>query len=177
MTKYELFLKFIKAETEEEVDEILQEAGFFEHDTANWHPLGDDDNNWSTVGNQNTNPTGALVEKLINCIDAMLIARCWKANINPESDRAPKTMADAARDFFGVKNGRLDSITPGDRTTLADNIHFVATGGKSNPNYLIIDRGEGQSPQRFPSTFLSLRGKNKYAIPFVQGINNCGGSA
>jgi hypothetical protein len=36
---------------------------------------GGDDNNWSTVGNQNTNPTGALVEKFINCVDAMLMAR------------------------------------------------------------------------------------------------------
>src|SRR5262249_16807112 len=162
MTEYDLFLKFLKAETEEEVDEILQEAGFFEHDTANWHPLGDDDNNWSTVGNQNTNPTGALVEKLINCIDAMLIAACWRAGINPDSEHAPRTMADAARDFFGVRNGRLEAITPTERTTLADNIHIVATGSKSAPNYLIVDRGEGQTPRKFPTTFLSLRGRNKF---------------
>ncbi len=177
MTEHELFLRLLKAETEAGVDAILQEAGYFDHDDQAWLPLGGDDNNWSTVGNQNTNPTGALVEKLINCIDAMLIAGCWKAGINPESDRAPKSMSDAARDFFGVTNGRLDSMPAANRTTLADNIHFVATGPKAAPNYLIIDRGEGQSPQQFSSTFLSLRGKNKYGIPFVQGINNCGGSA
>jgi hypothetical protein len=177
MSEYELFLRLLKAETESEVDAVLQEAGYFEHDDQNWLPLGGDDNNWSTVGNQNTNPTGALVEKLINCVDAMLISGCWKAGIDPESERAPKSMADAARDFFGVRNGRLDSMLPLDRGRLADNIHFVATGPKTAPNYLIIDRGEGQSPARFPTTFLSLRGKNKYGIPFVQGINNCGGSA
>jgi hypothetical protein len=177
MTEYELFLRLLKAETETEVDAVLQEAGYFEHDDRNWLPLGGDDNNWSTVGNQNTNPTGALVEKFINCVDAMLIAGCWQADIDPESEQAPKSMADAARDFFGVHNGRLDSMTAVDRGRLADNIHFVATGPKTAPNYLIIDRGEGQSPVRFPITFLSLRGKNKYGIPFVQGINNCGGSA
>jgi hypothetical protein len=177
MTQHELFLRLLKAETEDEVDAILQEAGYSNHDEQNWHPLGDDDNNWSTIGNQNTNPTGALVEKFINSVDAMLIAGCWKAGIEPESDRAPKTMADAARDFFGVRNGRLDSMPAVDRTTLADNIHFVATGSKTAPNYLIIDRGEGQSPRRFPATFLSTRGKNKRDIPFVQGINNCGGTA
>src|SRR5258708_5837779 len=120
MTEYDLFLSLLKAETEEAVDAILQEAGYFEHDPANWHALGDDDNNWSTVGNQNTHPTGALVEKFINCIDAMLIAGCWKAGLNPESDRAPKCMADAARDFFKVRNGRLDSMPAVDRTKLAD---------------------------------------------------------
>jgi hypothetical protein len=177
MTEYELFLRLLKAETEDVVDAILQEGGYFNHDDQNWLPLGNDDNNWTTVGNQNTNPTGALVEKFTNCVDAMLIAGCWKAGIDPESDRAPKNMADAARDFFGVRNGRLDSMTAVDRTNLADNIHFVATGSKTAPNYLIIDRGEGQSPHRFPTTFLSTRGKNKYGIPIVQGINNCGGTA
>lgn len=173
----ELCLALLKAETEEKVDAILQEAGYFDHNPQDWLPLGGDDNNWSTVGNQNTNPTGALVEKLINCVDAMLMAGCWKSGIDPESDRAPRSMADAARDFFNVRNGRLDSITAGQRTTLADNIHLVATGSKSAPNYLIIDRGEGQTPHQFPATFLSTRGKNKYGIPFVQGINNCGGTA
>jgi hypothetical protein len=143
MSEHELFLRLLKAETEVEVDVILQEAGYFGHDAENWLPLGGDDNNWSTVGNQNTNPTGALVEKLINCVDAMLIAGCWKAGVDPESDLAPKSMSDAARDFYGVRNGRLDSMPAADRTALADNIHFVATGSKNAPNYLIIDRGEG----------------------------------
>ncbi len=147
------------------------------HEPTNWHALGDDDNNWGTVGNQNTNPTGALVEKIINCIDAMLIGGSWRASINPESERAPRSMADAAREFFEVRNGRLEAMTATERTTLADNIHLVATGSKSVPNYLIIDRGEGQTPRQFPTTFLSTRGKNKYGIPFVQGINNCGGTA
>jgi hypothetical protein len=177
MNPLDLFLCLLKAETEEEVDVILQRAGYFDHDPANWNPLGGDENNWSTVGNQNTKPTGAMVEKIINCVDAMLIAGCWEHGIDPESDQAPKSMADAARDFFNVSNGRLDSVDPARRTELADNIHIVATGPKTTPNYLIIDRGEGQTPRQFPHTFLSLRGKNKYGIPFVQGINNCGGSA
>ena len=131
MNQTELFHRLLKAETEDDVDAVLQEAGFFEHDEVNWAPLGGDDNNWGTVGNQNTNPTGALVEKIINCIDAMLIAGCWKAGINPESDQAPRSMTDAARDFYKVTNGRLDSLPANDRTVLADNIHLVATGPKS----------------------------------------------
>jgi hypothetical protein len=177
MNDYDLFLGLLKAETEDEVDAVITEAGYFEHDPANWPALSAWNNNWALVGAQNTNPTGALVEKLINAVDHVLIAGCWRAGIDPESDQAPATIADAARDFFKVRNGRLESLTPPDRTALADNIHFVATGPKTAPNYLIIDKGEGQSPQRFPATFLSLQGQNKYGIRFVQGINNCGGSA
>ena len=98
-----------------------------------------------------------LVEKLINAVDHVLIAGCWRAGIDPESDQAPTTISDAAREFFKVRNGRLDSLTAAERTNLADNIQFVATGPKSAPNYLIIDKGEGQSPLRFPTSFLSLR--------------------
>src|SRR5262249_11357762 len=105
MNEYEVFLEFLKAETEEEIDDILKKIGYFEHDPTNWVPLGDDDNNWSTVGNQNTNPTGALVEKIINSVDAMLIAGSWEAGIDPESEQAPRSMADAARDLFKVRNG------------------------------------------------------------------------
>jgi hypothetical protein len=177
MNEYDLFVGLLKAETEDEVDAVLTEAGYFEHDSAHWPALSAWNNNWTLVGAQNTNPTGALVEKLINAVDHVLIAGCWRAGIDPESDQAPATIGDAARDFFKVRNGRLESLTPSERTALAENIHFVATGPKTAPNYLIIDRGEGQSPQRFPATFLSLQGQNKYGIRFVQGINNCGGSA
>jgi hypothetical protein len=177
MSEYDVFLKLLKAETEDEVDSVLTEAGYFEHDPTHWPALSAWNNNWTLVGAQNTNPTGALVEKLVNAVDHVLIAGCWRAGIDPESDQAPATITDAARDFFKVRNGRLDSLTAAERTALADNIHFVATGPKTAPNYLIIDKGEGQSPHRFPVTFLSLQGQNKYGIRFVQGINNCGGSA
>ena len=177
MSNQELFLGLLKAETEDEVDAILEQAGYLSDDPAIWLPLDGNENNWSTVGAQHDNATGALVEKVINAVDAVLNAGCWSKGINPESDEAPQTMSDAARDLFDVRNGRLDIISAQERTMLADNIHFVVTGSKSKPNYMIIDRGEGQAPSQFESTFLSLRGKNKYGIRFVQGINNCGGSA
>jgi len=53
---------------------------------------------------------------------------------------------------------------------------LVATGAKKNPNYTIIDRGEGQHSNRFPDTFLSLLRRNKSGIPFVQGKFNMGGT-
>ncbi len=54
MSEHELFLQLLKAETEDEVDAVLKRAGYFDHDPEDWLPLGGDDNNWSTVGNQNS---------------------------------------------------------------------------------------------------------------------------
>jgi hypothetical protein len=46
------------------------------------------ENNFSTVGNQQTEATAAFVEKIINGIDANLMAQCFSENINPESGEA-----------------------------------------------------------------------------------------
>jgi hypothetical protein len=54
------------------------------------------------------------------------------------------------------------------------------TGAKSRraglPCYTFADNGEGQAPQDFKSTFLSLSTGNKKDIPFVQGKYNMGSS-
>src|SRR2546421_7604379 len=108
--EYELFLRLLKAETEDDVDAVLRDTGYLDDDPRNWFPLDENENNWSIVGGQNTNATGALVEKIINAVDAVLIAGCWSKGIDPESEGAPRTMSEAARDLLGVPNGRLDSM-------------------------------------------------------------------
>lgn len=85
------------------------------------------------------------------------------------------TMAAAVEQFFNVRDGRISNLDAKQRQQLADNIHLVAVGSKTNPNYLIIDSGEGQTPARFPDTFLSIMKSNKMRIPFVQGKFNSGG--
>jgi hypothetical protein len=85
-------------------------------------------------------------------------------------------MSEAVEQFFGVKGGRLEDLVATEQTGLADNIHVVAVGQKTSPCYLIVDRGEGQTPAAFPDTFLSLNRSNKLRIPFVQGKFNAGGT-
>jgi hypothetical protein len=145
-------------------------------DEAYWFPLGDIENNWSTAGNQQTAAAAALVEKLVNGIDAVLIRKCLSRGIDPESTEAPTSMAEAARLFFDIPNGRLENVDARDRTELAANIQLIAVGSKSDPSYLVIDKGEGQTPASFPATFLSLAKSNKLRIPFVQGKYNAGGT-
>jgi len=135
-------MALLRAETEQEVEAILKSNGYLTDSHSIWRPFGDNENNLGTINNQADNATQALVEKIINSVDAVLLAKCFEEHIDPRSDAAPSTMSEAAEKFFGVRNGRLDSIDSQERTDLADNIHFVATGSKTQPNYLIVDRGK-----------------------------------
>ena len=176
MQTFDLFMSLLTAENENDVDGILEKAGYGLHNEAVWASYGGVENNFSTVGNQQTEPTGAFVEKIINGIDAVLMAECFKADIDPENGKAPKSMVEAVEQFFEVHEGRLENLLPKQQTELAERIGVVAVGDKASPSYLIIDNGEGQTPNRFPDTLLSLNKSNKMRIPFVQGKFNSGGT-
>lgn len=170
----DLCLALLRAQSEDEVTSLLSRYGLL--DIKHWKVLGDMPNNRAIVNNQSQDPTGALVEKMINSIDAMLTKECFLRGVNPDSSDAPCDMTKAAERFFRVRGGDLANLSRKERTMLAENIQLVATGSKSDPSYLVIDRGEGQTPLRFEETFLSLRKSNKARIPFVQGKFNCGGT-
>ena len=102
MEPEQLFYKLLHAEDETEVDAILLDRGYLVDDESLWSALGGFENNFSTVGNQQAEPTGALVDKLINGIDAILIAACFSQGVSPESVDAPQSMGEAVERFFGV---------------------------------------------------------------------------
>lgn len=176
MDNFSLFDSLLHAESEDEVELVLQEAGFLEHNPDYWRPLGHRKNNFSMVGNQQTEASAALVEKLVNGIDAVLMSECFKLGLDPEGAKAPTSMAEAVQEFFKVRDGRLDNLVATQRTELAERIHLIAVGSKEAPCYLVVDKGEGQTPADFPMTFLSLGESNKTRIHFVQGKYNAGGT-
>lgn len=168
-------IRLLHAETEDEVVAVLQRLNFWA-DRGAWRPYGDVSNNRGIVGNQQSSPVAALVEKLVNSIDAVLTAECYRHGIDPSGPDAPPTMHSAVDRFLDVPDGRIQNVLPRARTRLAERIVLVATGTKDRPNYLIVDTGEGQQPDQFPNTFLSLLRENKTRIPFVQGKYNMGGT-
>jgi len=170
-----LCITLAKSESEKEVIDILKKWGYWD-DPAAWRYYGDNENNFAIIGDQQSAPDNALVEKIINSVDALLIRECLRRGIDPESEDAPLTIEDALEDFFDISHGILTNLLPKERKELAENILLVATGKKSKPNYLIIDKGEGQTPKKMPETFLSLTKSNKLRIPFVQGKYNMGGT-
>jgi hypothetical protein len=116
------------------------------------------------------------VEKVVNSIDAVLTAECHRQGIDPASAEAPRTMQEAVNMLVGVPGGRIRDLKARERTQLGERIQLVTCGTKEAPAYVIVDDGEGQTPQEFPSTFLSQVRENKTRIPFVQGKFNMGGT-
>ena len=171
-----LAVALAKAEKEDEVLSILKKAGFWD-DYKYWKPYGGYDNNYSIIGNQQNSADASFVEKVINSIDAVLIKECLVRGIDITGYDAPKSMAEAADTFFGVKNGQLALVPARKRTEIAQNIIIAATGDKSGQlNLSIVDRGEGQTPKRMLETILSIGKSNKLRVPFVQGKFNMGGT-
>lgn len=170
-----LCLGLLYAESEQAVISLLKHCGYWYDDTA-WRLYGDIENNWSQIGNQQSHPVAAMVEKLVNSIDAVLMRECLQRGIPVEGFDAPQSIKEAQEAFFGIRNGNLANIGAINRTQLAQNIGLVATGSKNNPNYTVFDRGEGQTPRSMPDTLLSLSKANKLRIPFVQGKFNMGGT-
>ena len=186
MNNEELFYSLLKSDTEEEVLSILKKSGYWEEDfdqgNSNWELLGQKNNNFSTVNAQASDPTSALVEKIVNSMDAMLLSKCHELKIDPRNEKkAPNNMKDAVEKFFEVPNGNLDNLTKDEVRNLAENIQVVATGNRGRNcgggSFTIIDKGEGQAPENMASTILSLGSENKGAIRFVQGMFNQGGTA
>lgn len=176
----ELFNDLLKAEREEDVTDALIAWGFEKFTDANWLPYGGVENNFGMVGAQQADALGALVEKITNSIDAVLMRECYRRNIDPRSNLTPRTMSDAAEQFLQIPEGNLAKLSTIQRTTLAEaSINVVLTGqkpkeGTGNPCVMIIDSGEGQKAEDFPATLLSMLKSNKISIPFVQGKFNMG---
>ncbi len=175
MKNIDLCLSLVKADSEEDVIKLLKNSGFWDDEKA-WRYFGDLENNFGDIGNQQSNADRALVEKLVNSVDAVLMAENY---INSQKDhdfKQPNTIKEALETFYNIDEGKLSNLTPSERTKLAKKIALVATGQKSKPCFSIIDIGEGQTPNKMPETLLSLSKSNKLRVPFVQGKFNMGGT-
>lgn len=173
-----LCLDLMHADTEAEVIRLLREAGYWELPAA-WRYLGDEEFNYSSVGNQQSRAEQAIVEKLINSIDAKLIGEARHAGClpligsSPQAANSPTSILQARTQFFGERLRDLESLSRG--------ITVAATGAKpkedgGRPCFSIVDDGEGQTPARMPETILSLHKGNKDKIKFAQGKFNMGGT-
>ena len=93
--------------------------------------------------------------------------------IQPDSREAPHSMEEALGLFYpDYKNWDLKQ----NRRKQAEDIQIIADGPPCETSVIIYDNGEGQHPEKFEDTFLSLVKGNKINIQFVQGKYNMGGS-
>lgn len=182
MNNEELCLALMAADSGDDVVSILRDASYWDDPTA-WRFVGDNENNFSTIGNQQAEGVAALAEKIVNSIDARLTLRCLEEGIEPSSSSAPKSTREAVARFMesGIdpmsgRAGRITEWTDEKIRNEGRNITLAATGSKANPSISIADTAHGAAPDDFPDTFLSLNKNNKLRIPFVQGKFNMGGT-
>lgn len=168
----QLFNQLYIAKTEQDVNTLIEENPEI-FISENWFPLGGIETNFAVIENQQSAPIAALIEKITNSIDAILMRKCFEAGIEPKSKDAPRSMEDAVEVFF-PENKNWD--LPTYRKKQGENIQLLADGPRMNTSLIIYDDGEGQRPEDFESTFLSLITGNKWEIQFVQGKYNMGGS-
>lgn len=180
----DLCLALLRADTADDVQSILTAAGLWDN-SEDWRLFSDTENNYSSIGNQQADAVAAFVEKLINAEDARLVNACRVAGLDPEGPAAPASMRTAVARFFEDKvnpkdsDGRIadwpdtKSTEEGRKLTVAATGHMPHQG---QPSLTVADQGEGQTPDDFPNTFMSLNRSNKLRIPFVQGKFNMGGT-
>jgi len=168
----ETLLKFLYSQTSDEVEKIVDNDPFFK--SCKWVSYGDRSNNVGTVEGQMLAADNALMEKLTNSIDAILMRRCYEEGIDPKDrTKAPRSMAEALERFFGGKEKLREK-----RSEFAKEwLRLTAEGKKDRPTITIIDKGEGQQPNQIKETILSLNKDIKEKISFVYGTYNQGGSS
>ena len=172
MNLEQLFFDLYEAPVEADVEKVLARYSLL-NNPANWRPYGGNESNFGVVENQQASPIPALIEKITNGIDAILTRRCIEEGVDPRSEEAPRSIESAVNRFFpDYKNWDLRR----ERRVQAERLQILADGPKMQTSLIIYDDGEGQSPENFEETFLSLLHGNKNEIHFVHGKYNMGGA-
>ncbi len=181
----ELCDRLIKADTESEVEAALGEFGYWD-DIDAWSVFGSNPANASVIGGQQEAPESALVEKIVNSIDARLLDACQQQGIDPRSTAdVPSGGIEAVSMWFDhgmntrqmSRSGNVVAWAPAMRDGQAEQITVAATGATDEyASITIADAGEGQEPSAFADTFCALNTGNKRSIPFVQGKHTMGGT-
>ena len=83
-----LFWQIFKCNGENDLHKLIVKNEYLKN-TDNWYPYGgknkDDRSNFGTFENQQAHSGAALVEKITNSIDALLLKKCKQKNIDPKS--------------------------------------------------------------------------------------------
>lgn len=183
MKSKEVCFQLLTAESEKEVQNIIDGSPELKKH-ANWKPLDNRETNFNVTSNQASDGGKALTELMTNMVDAVLMKHAYLKKIDPKSAKAPRTMYEAVDKLVKpLQGGKLVNLDPNDpwlREFASKNLIIGITGAKNKkeglPCYTFVDNGEGQRPQDFKHTFLSLSEGNKRSIPFVQGKYNMGSS-
>jgi len=172
----ETLLKLLSATSSDEIFLLIENETFFRPANSVWKPYGGQELNARQIEGQMKSSSNALVEKLTNSIDALLMRRCYEIEgVSPDSGNPnlPKTLSEAIRKYFGGE----EEINKNRSEWAKQHLVVLAEGDKKKPTITIIDRGEGQLSDRIQETIVGLNENIKEKINFVFGKYHQGGSA
>ena len=183
MDSREVCLRILRANSEKEVDVIIESVSELQ-DSANWRPLDGRETNFNVVTNQAATGSKALTELCTNMVDAVLMKHAQRKGINLRGSDAPQSVIEGVRQLVELKGAKRGILAEVDdaaylREFAEENLVIGVTGGTRREEaicFTFVDNGEGQHPEDFKNTFLSLSKGNKSDIPFVQGKYNMGSS-
>jgi len=172
----QMLFKLLSCSSSDEIDHYIKSDSFFNEANCKWKPYGGRENNAGQVEGQMKSSSNALVEKLTNSIDALLMRRCYEvegAAPDSKDPKLPKSLSEAINKYFGSE----DEINKKRSDWAKHHLVVLAEGDKKKPTLTVIDRGEGQSPERIQNTIVHLSGSIKQNVDFVFGKYHQGGSA
>ena len=183
MNSKEACLQILHAESEAKVSEIIASVPELA-DRDNWHPIDGRVTNFNVVTNQASTGSKALTELCTNMVDAVLMKHAHEKGVSLTGSDAPKSVIEGVRDLVQLRGARSGILAEVDSPRYLQefaqkNLVVGVTGGRRRNESLcftFVDNGEGQHPDDFENTFLSLSKGNKSDIPFVQGKYNMGSS-
>ena len=133
MNKKQLLLDLYNAKSSEDVYNTVVRYGLDGEEY--WKPYGGDENNARVFENQQSSPENALVEKLTNSIDAILMKNCYIRGINPkdkDNPELPRDMDAAVEKFYKVRDGKWENVLPTERNKVAQNIQIIVTDDRKS---------------------------------------------
>lgn len=172
----DILLRLLDITSSEDVSNLIKTNDFFKPINCLWKPYGGQETNSKNVEGQMKSSSNALVEKITNGTDALLMRKCYEIEgVEPESDdpKLPRTLSEAITKYFGSE----EKINKKRSEWARRNLIVLAEGDRKKPTITVADRGEGQFPDRIQDTIVGLSESIKEKINFVFGKYHQGGSA
>src|SRR3989344_7357581 len=145
MPKYsnnkEIFLKLLSIVSSDEIASLIKSDDFFQSGNCSWKPYGGRDLNAPQIEGRMKSSSNALVEKLTNSTDALLMRRCYEvegAAPDSKGPKLPKSLSEAIQKYFGGE----DEINKKRSEWAKQHLVVLAEGDKKRPTLTVIDRGE-----------------------------------
>ena len=122
-TSIKLAHELLAAISSEDVAAILKHEDYvYYFDSPEyWSNYGNREKNWDAAGNQQSHGVGALVENIVNGIDAVLLRKAEEAGVtDPRASTAPQSMQEAVKRYFNVPEGKLSNLDRSGIREMAD---------------------------------------------------------